>query len=580
MIQGLLTAFLLASLQQPAPPQTPAATYMVRGTVVREDKQDPATAAQANQILIQGPMSLVVVIGAGGKFEFANIRPGSYQVVVGPRITMAPLTVVVADKDLTDVQVVIPLSKDVTGNVNVDGGGLHPRFQVIFNRLDLTGTNPITILGTATFNRALPLGQYKVTTNGLPAGYSVKSITLGNVDALNQPITVTAAAIPVLSIALGVSSPPPWVKVSGRVTGGAATSVGMIGPAILDSLNAAVGADGAFEFPMVLPGTYNVRTLPPNALAPQAPVTVGSTNVTNVELSIPATKEVTGKITVRGNAPIPRLTFSILPIGATPAQGNLRVSVPANPGVDGEFKVTLPDGDRQISILPASLPAGYKVESFAYGATDLLKNPLHIAGSDTSEMAITVDATQVKLHNISGKVTGLLTTEGVRVVLQGGNLGTGEESAIAPDGSFAFAGILPGNYFARISLSGEQIGTGVNVGSGDVTDLRITYPRRFHVITQVLVEGDTGDAPNVPPIVLEGRSSAGAVTASTSVSDIPGIMLLTVSDGENKISVRNVPAAYVLKSIRYGDVDLQKEPLKVDGPITWEIVVRLAKTDR
>jgi hypothetical protein len=424
------------------------------------------------------------------------------------------------------------------------------------------------------------LGQYKVTTNGLPAGYSVKSITLGNVDALNQPITVTAAAIPVLSIALGVSSPPPWVKVSGRVTGGAATSVGMIGPAILDSLNAAVGADGAFEFPMVLPGTYNVRTLPPNALAPQAPVTVGSTNVTNVELSIPATKEVTGKITVRGNAPIPRLTFSILPIGATPAQGNLRVSVPANPRVDGEFKVTLPDGDRQISILPASLPAGYKVESFAYGATDLLKNPLHIAGSDTSEMAITVDATQVKLHNISGKVTGLLTTEGVRVVLQGGNLGTGEESAIAPDGSFAFAGILPGNYFARISLSGEQIGTGVNVGSGDVTDLRITYPRRFHVITQVLVEGDTGDAPNVPPIVLEGRSSAGAVTASTTVSDIPGIMLLTVSDGENKISVRNVPAAYVLKSIRYGDVDLQKEPLKVDGPITWEIVVRLAKTDR
>jgi hypothetical protein len=536
-----------------------------------------------------------VAIGAGGTFEFANVRPGSYQIVVGPRITMAPVTVTVTDKDLTDVRVVVPLSKDVTGNVTVDGAGPHPRFQIIFNRADVTGTNPISLIGTATFNVALPLGQYRVTTNGLPAGYNVKSIMLGDVDALNQPIIVTAAAIPALSVALGVSSPPPWVKVSGRVTGGAATNVTMNGPAVLDALNTAVDADGAFEFPMVLPGTYTVRTVPTVALAPAIPVTVGSTNVTNVEMRIPATKEVTGKITVRGNVPIPRLVFFLLPVGVptTPAPNNLSVVngmvvstpvgsviVPANPGPDGDFKVTLSAGDRQIAILPASIPPGYNVESFAYGVGDLLKNPLHIALSDTSEIAIAVDATQVKLHNISGKVTGLLTTEGVRVVLQGGNLGTGEESAVAPDGSFAFAGILPGNYSARISLSGEQIGTSVNVGSSDVTDLRITYPRRFHVITQVLVEGDNTDAPNVPPIVLEGRSSAGAVTASTTVSDIPGIMLLTISDGENKISVRNVPAGYVLKSMRYGAIDLQKEPLTVDGPITWEIVVRLAKTGR
>jgi hypothetical protein len=594
MIQGLLTVCLLAAFQQPAPPQAPSTTYKVSGTVVREDKQDPAAAAQANQIRIQGPMTSVVVIRAGGNFEFANIRPGTYQLVVGPRITMAPVTVVVSDKDLSDVRVVVPLSKDVTGNVTVDGGGPHPRFQVTFNRVDVI-QNPVTIIGTATFNVALPLGQYRVTTSGLPAGYNVKSIMLGNIDALNQPITVTAAATPVLTVALGVSSPPPWVKVSGRVTGGTARNVSMNGPAVVDALNTEVGADGAFEFPMVLPGIYTVRIVPAIALAPATPVTVGSTNVTNVELRIPATKEVTGRIVVRGDAPIPRLMFSLLPIGApvTPAQGNLSVvngvvvstpagsvSVPANPGPDGEFKVTLPDGDRQIAILPASIPAGYKVESFAYGATDLLQNPLHIALSDMSEIAVAVDATQVRLHNISGKITGLLTTQGVRVVLQGGNLGTGEESPVAHDGSFAFAGILPGNYSARLSLSGEVSATSVNVGSSDVTDLRITYPRRFHVLAQVLVEGDTADVPNVPPIVLEGRSSAGVVAASSAVSDIPGIMLLTVSDGEHKISVRNVPAGYALKSMRYGAVDLQKEPLKVDGPITWEIVVRLARTER
>jgi hypothetical protein len=30
--------------------------------------------------------------------------------------------------------------------------------------------------------------------------------------------------------------------------------------------------------------------------------------------------------------------------------------------------------------------------------------------------------------------------------------------------------------------------------------------------------------------------------------------------------------------MRYGTIDLQKSPLKIDGPITWEIVVRLVKT--
>jgi hypothetical protein len=41
--------------------------------------------------------------------------------------------------------------------------------------------------------------------------------------------------------------------------------------------------------------------------------------------------------------------------------------------------------------------------------------------------------------------------------------------------------------------------------------------------------------------------------------------------------VSNVPAGYAVKSVRYGTLDLQKEPIKVDGPITWEIVVRLVK---
>jgi hypothetical protein len=252
------------------------------------------------------------------------------------------------------------------------------------------------------------------------------------------------------------------------------------------------------------------------------------------------------------------------------------VNVPANPGADGLFKVALPDGDRQITI--TGLTPGFNVESFTYGSTDLLKNPLHIALDDKAELSIVVDASGVRPHNISGKVTGLLTTQGVRVVLQGGSLGTGVESPVAPDGSFGFADILPGNYSARLSLSGQVISTSVTVGATDVTNVRINYPRRFFITGHVVVEGDTADPPAIPVVTLEARSPTGVVSSSSRASE--GIVILEVSDGDHRISVRNVPSGYALKSLMYGTTNLQEAPLKVDGPITWEIVVRLAKTGR
>jgi hypothetical protein len=203
-----------------------------------------------------------------------------------------------------------------------------------------------------------------------------------------------------------------------------------------------------------------------------------------------------------------------------------------------------------------------------------LKNPIRIAINDTAQLAITVDATQVKPHNISGKVTNLLTTQGVRVVLQGGNLGTGVESPVAPDGSFSFTDILPGIYSARLSLSGEVISTAVNVGNVDVANVVINYPRRFSVVAHVIVEGD-GPTPVIPSIALQATSTSGKTATASTNANAPA--LLTVSDGEHNVSLPHVPEGYRLKSIMYGGVDLLKQPLKIDGPVNWEIVVRLVK---
>src|SRR5204862_1410062 len=95
---------------------------------------------------------------------------------------------------------------------------------------------------------------------------------------------------------------------------------------------------------------------------------------------LPAPKEVTGRITIQGNLPsyvvMPRLAFSLAPIGGITITG---ATVPANPQPDGLFKMTLPLGERQLNIVPNTIPPGYKVASFTYGTTDLLKNPIRVA---------------------------------------------------------------------------------------------------------------------------------------------------------------------------------------------------------
>jgi hypothetical protein len=585
MIYRLLTLLLLAIPQ--------ATTFSVSGTVVREDKLDPATAPQANQIRISGPSTSIIGIGAGGAFRFPNLRPGTYQIVVGPRITMAPVTIVVTDKDLTDLRIVVPQTLEIAGTISVEGNGPRPRFQLAFTRVDAAGQNPVITATGATFRLPVAAGEYRVAANALPAGYTLKSALMGGKDVLNQTFTIAAGSQPEIAFTLGVASPPPWVRVRGRVIGGKATSVSLTGTPMAETPTAVIGATGEFEFPMVLPGNYLARILPAiPALAPES-VTVGATDIANLELRLPPMKEVAGKVTIRGNVAAPRLIFTVAggPAAASNPASTITVlqgvvvttaagtaQLPTTISPDGSFRITLPEGERTLSIVPSSLPQGFSVDTFTYGTQNLLADPIRVARNDTAELAITIDATTVKPRNVRGRVTGLLDTRGVRVVLQGGSLGPGVESPVAPDGTFAFNDILPGNYSARLSLSGHVVTTAVTVGNNDVTNVVINHPRRFSIAAQILVEGDSADPPSIPAILLEALGPAGAVVTATASSTNPSPVVLTVSDGDHRISVRNLPAGYVLKSIRYGNVDLQESPLTVDGPITWEIIVRLTKT--
>src|SRR5262245_22984189 len=109
----LKSLWLVLVLALPAAMQN--AGFKVSGTVVREDKQDLSAAGSDRIVLRAEGGSTVAELGADGSFTFSNVRPGSYQVVVGPMVSTEPITVVVADRDVTGMRVVIPDVSPVRG---------------------------------------------------------------------------------------------------------------------------------------------------------------------------------------------------------------------------------------------------------------------------------------------------------------------------------------------------------------------------------------------------------------------------------------------------------------------------------
>src|SRR5262249_24356603 len=157
------------------------------------------------------------------------------------------------------------------------------------------------------------------------------------------------------------------------------------------------------------------------------------------------------------------------------------------------------------------------------GTTNLLEDPLKLALTDKMELLLKLDASAVPAVNVSGRVEGLLTTPGVRVVLTNPVFGS-VESSVKPDGSFAFSKIVAGVYIARLSLSGIQAAKQILVSDKDLTDVIITYPREFVVAGHILVEGDKAGA--LPEVVLDAKNSAGRSTISSIVNG--GVTILNL----------------------------------------------------
>jgi len=274
-------------------------------------------------------------------------------------------------------------------------------------------------------------------------------------------------------------------------------------------------------------------------------------------------KDVSGRVIVEGgNAP--RFSLPVQGIGRPSA------NIAINPQSDGTFKAAFPVG---LSIVGAvtGTPAGFAIKSIMYGSTDLTKDPLNITVTDTAELVIVLNAP--RLGSMSGRVTGLHSTEGVRVVLRNNTPGVAWEAPLAADGSFVLTKVFPGPYTLRVSYGGLQTSRQIVMGNEDLKDIDLAVSSERILIGHVVVENLAA-----PDVVLQARNAEGVVSSYISGTVQPNMgrsFKLRLKEGEYAISVSSVPAGFQVQSVSYGPTDLLKEPLKLDGLGLWEIVVRL-----
>jgi hypothetical protein len=238
--------------------------------------------------------AIETIINPDGSFEFPTVlQNSSYTVqILPPNDAASSPTVAVADKDVTGVQINVPLEKDVRILTEIEGGGTIPGFMMSFMGTG-TAVNVLVKPERGAFQAKLPMDERQVKVSGLPIGYVARSILYGATDVLRQPLKITKDDLQELEVTLEADPAIPSRSVRGKVKGlpGNQSDVRLVlnGASAFSNFETAVGADGTFSFSKIPQGSY-VPTLVgagvSRLLSPAAIVVSGS-DLSDIEISIP-----------------------------------------------------------------------------------------------------------------------------------------------------------------------------------------------------------------------------------------------------------------------------------------------------
>ena len=321
------------------------------------------------------------------------------------------------------------------------------------------------------------------------------------------PVTVSGQVISSLGIAdaSGASSAPPsatlmLVRRDASIPENPRT-VGAVGLA---------PSTGSFEIRDILPGSYDLFARiqhpggTPGGLAAFAwgrtPIEVGNRNVEGVTISVHASMDVRGKVTVDGNAPAAgnSLRVGLQPDGTSARIPNYQAisGRQQTPAADGSFAVTaVAEGAYRFTVNGG--PADSYVADVRQGATSIYDAGLYV--TDKSP-----DAVEVIVHSDGGSVEGILTRgnsepQGRTLVVlvppgpRRSNAALYRTTLSNLEGRFTIRGVPPGSYKAfawenlpdGAYLNAEFLKTHENEGVA----VEVSAGRKTNVAVRVIANG-------------------------------------------------------------------------------------------
>lgn len=329
---------------------------------------------------------------------------------------------------------------------------------------------------TVTASETLTDNQGRFRLANIPPGrYYIMAGVVG--DATYYPAAANATTATVLTVAPGSSTPnidfkllrPFGRKVSGHVKPvpkDPEIRATLFGGKLEEVLRVPLGEGGSFDFGHVPPGNYLLGLFPQPAGLASMSVKVIDADISGLELVVPPTHSVTGKIVVE-NGPLPHalLEFNSLQ--------NYIVGATINP--DGTFTARLHAARHRVDL--AGMPVGWRVASVRVGTTDASQGFV-VGNSDISGVVITV-ASPARLPRIRGRITGLpearLASTKVEV---SGPINGSLEASVRPDGSFEFPAVMPGLYRLKVNQAQAFSPTSITVAGWDTTEVQVTVPSR------------------------------------------------------------------------------------------------------
>src|SRR5688572_20833002 len=281
----------------------------------------------------------------------------------------------------------------------------------------------------------------------------------------------------------------------------------------------AVEEDGSFTFHSLPPDSYDLSTFPDAFLWNAASVVVRNKDVTGIRIVATPLVQLNGWVEVEGGSAVPRIQ---LEVKGKPGKGAAGVSVDYDTGV---FYMSLSVGEYRIAV--RNLPKDYRVASFKYGNTDLLRSAIRVVGGVQRFTLKLAPAQPSKMRRIRGRITGVENiATSAEVTLYGNSLLIPLRAPIDDEGSFAFTHITSGTYTLE---AGSERKTLI-VGNADIENADVFVPARRYLTGRVVV-ADGGQAPRIDIAFV--RDAMVTYPGSRSPGTIEG----SLADGEYRIRV-------------------------------------------